>query len=102
MGLNPWAYVGIAIGVIVAIFILALILLLFMRVNKLQDALTTDDIKDFMYGVSDEAAAQQQGGQIESALKFPYDKSYEISKEKLEISKSLETLFFFVDGLFVQ
>lgn len=86
---SPWVYAGIAIGVIVVIVFLVLVLIarLFLRVRKLQETLTKEDVREFMYGISDEAAAQQEGAVVESALKFPYDKSYEISKDKLKISK---------------
>lgn len=49
--------------------------------------MTGDDIKEFFDGMSSETAAATNGGQVESALTFPYDKSYEISKEMLEIRK---------------
>lgn len=88
---SPWVYAGVAIGVIVLIVFLVLVLItrLFLRVQKLQETLTKEDVREFMYGISDEAAAQQDGAVIESALKFPYDKSYEITREKLKISKAI-------------
>lgn len=72
------------------LFVLTLITLLFLRVNKLQEVVTKEDVSEFMHGISDDVALQQGSStDFETALKFPYDKTYEISKEKLKISNLL-------------
>ncbi|CAL8118435.1 unnamed protein product [Orchesella dallaii] len=82
VGTNPWIIVGVALAVAFIVLIMALFTLLFMRVQKLQQAITPEDIREFMEGLSAETA---QSGQMENALMVPYDKSYEISKDKLQI-----------------
>ncbi|ODM94586.1 Platelet-derived growth factor receptor beta [Orchesella cincta] len=85
---SAWVYVGVVLGVLFAILIIGVITFLVLRVRKLQEILTSEEIREFMYGV-EENSPQAQSGQVENALKFPYDKSYEISKDKLKISKRL-------------
>ena len=86
-GLSVGAWIGLAMGMVVVAVVLVAVAMLYFRVGKLQEAITSDDVKEFMYGISDEAA-QQQGGDdvVPSALKLAYDKSYEIDRDKLQIS----------------
>ncbi|CAL8118441.1 unnamed protein product [Orchesella dallaii] len=81
---SPWVYIGVSLGIVFMLFIMGLFAMLFLRVRQLQDAVTTDDIREFIEGVPE---GSPQSAQMENALKVPYDKSYEIPKDKLRIKR---------------
>ncbi len=84
---------GISIGVVVVLIFVTLITLLFLRVNRLQAALTKEEVQEFLHGISNEGTSSQ-GDILEPALKFPYDRSYEISRDKLNIGRKTNYLQF--------
>lgn len=85
-GTSVWIYIGIGLGVFAAFTItLITIMVLCARVKKLEAALTKKDIHEFMFGMSNESATEQEV--TESALRLPYDKSFEISKDKFFIGE---------------
>ncbi|CAL8118437.1 unnamed protein product [Orchesella dallaii] len=78
----PWVYIGVSLGIlfIMGWFAISMFLL---RVKRLQDAVTTSDLREFIEGVPDDSP---QSGLVENALKVSYNKLYEIPKDRLRIS----------------
>lgn len=79
---------GITVGAVLFVVVLVVVAFLYVRVQKLQKVLSREEVREFLYGMSEEAAGQHAASSnyaTPSALQFPYDKSYEIAKEKLKI-----------------
>lgn len=91
-----WIYIGVSLGGIGLVVLVSLIVLLYLRVNKLQEILSKDDIRDFVYGTSNKNGAEINGenGPIECALTVPYNKKkFEMLKDKIDISNLFTVKF---------
>lgn len=86
-----WIYAVVTIGAIVAVGVVVQVVLLYIRLNKLKkQILSKDEIKQFLYGneeYSDKRNIQDDAVNVPEAqaLSKPYNKSYEISLEKITI-----------------
>ncbi len=87
-----WTYIGITIGITFPALLLVLLVVLWLRYNKLRNILTQDEVKQFLHGDAEEKHTKSIGkddfehGPVERhALSQPYNKSIEIAKTHFQI-----------------
>ncbi|CAL8138898.1 unnamed protein product [Orchesella dallaii] len=75
-----WVEVGTILAGLLVIAFVTNFVLLKLKIKRLKGKLSKADLDEFINGISEDSNKE-----VENAVKFPYDKSYEIPKDSLKI-----------------